>query len=223
MIILPCITNTNRRYHLLLLFFIISVASCGHSSSRRKKNYPIPVHYTEKGIASWYGKDFHGRKTANGEIYDMYKYTAAHKFLPLGSHVKVTNLKNQRSVVVRINDRGPFIKGRILDLSYMGARALDIVEDGIAPIKLKVVQLPKQQKSPEFFIQVGAFSNYENAKRMNQKLSSHYPTHFTKYHKRGDQDLYRVRIGPYTRLDVIKKNLGKLRSRGYDDSFIVAE
>ena len=214
---------TNRRYHLLLLFFITYLVSCGHSSCRLKKNHPFPLHYTEKGIASWYGKDFHGRKTANGEIYDMYKYTAAHRFLPLGCHVKVTNLKNQKSVMVRVNDRGPFIKGRILDLSYMAARELDIVEDGIAPIKLEVVQLPKHQKSAKYFIQVGAFSNYENAKRMNQKLSSQYSTHFTKYQKLGEQEVYRVRIGPYTQLDLLKKNLGKLKTKGFVDSFIVAE
>jgi len=213
----------NCRYYPLILVFIMYFASCGHSSSRLKKNHSIALHYTEKGIASWYGKDFHGRKTANGEIYDMYKYTAAHKFLPLGSHVKVTNLKNQRSVVLRVNDRGPFIKGRILDLSYTGARELDIVEAGIAPIKLEVVQLPKHQQSVKFFIQVGAFSNYENAKRMNQKLFSQYPSHFTKYQKPGDQEVYRVRIGPYTQLDLVKKNLEKLKTKGFGDSFIVAE
>ena len=214
---------TSNRYHLFFLLFIIYLASCGHSSAGLKKNYHIPLHHTEKGIASWYGKDFHGRKTANGEIYDMYKYTAAHKFLPFDCHIKVTNLKNQKSIVVRVNDRGPFVKGRILDLSYMAARKLNIHEDGLAPIKLEVVQLPKHQKPPNLFIQVGAFNDYENARRLHQKLSPHYRTHFNRYQKGGDQNFYRVQIGPYTHSDLIKKNLDELKAMGFVNSFIVAE
>ena len=90
----------------------------------------------EEGKASWYGKPFHGRKTASGEVYDMYKISAAHKTLPLGSWVRVFNLKNGRVLDLRLNDRGPFIEGRIIDLSYAAAQALDMVEDGVVNVKI---------------------------------------------------------------------------------------
>jgi rare lipoprotein A (peptidoglycan hydrolase) len=95
-----------------------------------------------EGIASWYGEDFNGRLTANGEVYDMYKFTAAHKTLPLGTVVKVTNLDNGKTVEVRINDRGPYVKGRIIDLSRTAGRAIDMRETGTAQVKLDVVRWP---------------------------------------------------------------------------------
>jgi rare lipoprotein A len=90
-------------------------------------------------MASWYGEEYHGRPTSSGEIFDMYKLTAAHKKLPLGKHVKVTNLKNRRSVVVKINDRGPHVRGRIIDLSYAAAKKIGMVEDGITKVRIEVV------------------------------------------------------------------------------------
>lgn len=215
-----CVTSYRYR---LFLFLSLMCCACGHSSSTLKKNCYVPLHYTEKGIASWYGKDFHGRKTANGEIYDMHKYTAAHKTLPLGSHIRVTNLQNERSIVVIVNDRGPFVKERILDLSYNAARQLDMDEDGLAPIKLEVVQLPKHQKSDAFFIQVGAFTQYENARRMHQKLSPYYQTQLSKYERDGDQNFYRVWIGPYSQLDLINNKLDELKAIGLVNSFIIAQ
>jgi rare lipoprotein A len=93
----------------------------------------------QTGKASWYGKKYHGRRTANGERFDMYKLTAAHRKLPFGTIVRVTNLRNGRSVIVKINDRGPFVRGRIIDLSYAAARKIGIVEDGIARVKVEIV------------------------------------------------------------------------------------
>jgi rare lipoprotein A len=98
------------------------------------------------GIASYYGKGHHGKKTANGEIFDMYKLTAAHRSLPFGSRVKVTNLSNNRSVVVRINDRGPFIAGRIIDLSQAAAEQLEMIRPGIVPVKVEVVESPAKRE-----------------------------------------------------------------------------
>lgn len=92
------------------------------------------------GIASYYGKDHHGKKTANGETFDMYKLTAAHRSLPFGSRVRVTNLANNRSVVVRINDRGPYIKGRVIDLSQAAAERLEMIEVGIVPVRVEVLE-----------------------------------------------------------------------------------
>jgi rare lipoprotein A len=92
--------------------------------------------YAERGVASWYGKKFHGRQTSNGERYDMYRMTAAHKTLPLPTNVRVTNLRNGRSVIVRVNDRGPFVKNRLIDLSYAAARELDMITTGTAPVEI---------------------------------------------------------------------------------------
>ncbi len=99
--------------------------------------------YYEVGIASWYGPGFHGKRTASGEIYDMYGISAAHKTLPFGTIVKVVDLETGRSVVVRINDRGPFIEGRIIDLSYGAAKELGMVEKGLAKVGLKIVRWPR--------------------------------------------------------------------------------
>lgn len=106
-----------------------------------RKYYPISNSegYTEKGVASWYGKDFHRKKTANGEIYNMYEMTAAHKTLPLPTYVRVTNLQNNKSVVVKVNDRGPFVKNRLIDMSYAGAVALGFDEAGTAPVKVEAL------------------------------------------------------------------------------------
>jgi len=96
-----------------------------------------------EGLASWYGEDFHGRLTASGEVYDMYKLTAAHKTLPLGTVVKVRNLENGKEVEVRVNDRGPFVKGRVIDLSRTAGRAIDIRGAGLAKVRLEVKRWPK--------------------------------------------------------------------------------
>jgi rare lipoprotein A len=98
-----------------------------------------PTGWSEKGDASWYGEKFHGRRTASGEIYDMYKLTAAHRTLPFGTLVKVTHRRTGRSVVVRINDRGPSIRSRIIDLSYASAKQLGIIREGVAPVVIEVV------------------------------------------------------------------------------------
>jgi rare lipoprotein A len=104
---------------------------------------PRDAGWTERGMGTWYGKDFHGRKTASGEIYDMYKLTAAHPSLPFGTIVRVTNLKNNKATVVRINDRGPSTKGRIIDVSYAAAKELEMINDGVVKVEVVV------QKTPE--------------------------------------------------------------------------
>jgi rare lipoprotein A len=105
--------------------------------------------YEETGIASWYGGKFHGRRTASGEVYDMYELTAAHRTLPFGTVVRVTHLANRRSVEVRITDRGPFVKGRIIDLSYAAAKRLDMVREGVARVKLVVVRRAQVAQRPK--------------------------------------------------------------------------
>ena len=166
--------------------------------------------YKERGYASWYGKFFHGKKTSNGETYDMYAMTAAHKTLPIPSYVRVTHLKNQRSVIVRINDRGPFHKNRIIDLSYTAAVKLGIqkkgtglvevvsLEPGVTEKENKIfVQKSNNPKGTLIFLQTGAFYNWENAKQLEEKLLIGQITKSRIqiiYNK--EEELYKVQVGP---------------------------
>lgn len=118
---------------------LVLATSCGPQKPPSERAAPDSG-WDEEGIASWYGKKFHGRQTANGERYDMYDITAAHRTLPFGTVVLVRNMNNGKELKVRINDRGPFIKGRIIDLSYGAARKLDMIRDGIVPVRIRVVQ-----------------------------------------------------------------------------------
>ncbi len=138
--------------------------------------------FSETGMASWYGGKFQGRKTANGETFDTNKLTAAHKTLPFGTIVKVVNLQNDESVEVRINDRGPFVEGRIIDLSRAGADAIGMVGSGVAPVRLEIVSGPKDgvpedlyrrhEKGKTVIIQVASFSVEANAERSRSLLMS---------------------------------------------------
>jgi len=126
--------------------------------------------YTETGIASWYGKKFHGRLTASGEVYNMYQQTAAHRLLPMQTRLKVTNLDNGRTTRVRVNDRGPFVKNRILDLSYQAAKDLEIVGPGTAHVRIEAEKTPADGFTGPFYIQVGSFTVKENALNLRNKM-----------------------------------------------------
>ena len=116
-------------------------------NGKRYQVRAVSVGYKETGLASWYGSKFHGRLTANQEVYDMYKLTAAHKNLPLPSYIRVYNRDNGKSVTVRVNDRGPFVEGRIVDLSYQAAKQIGMTQTGIAPVTIEVIDVPKHKKS----------------------------------------------------------------------------
>jgi len=136
-----------------------------------------PAIYTETGLASWYGPPYHNRKAATGEIYDMHQLTAAHKTLPLNSIVRVTNVATGKSVVVRINDRGPFIGTRIIDLSYAAARAIDVWRAGVSKVRVEVLESPSPiDKGGRWCVQIGAFSDQEEATALREKLSRKYTT-----------------------------------------------
>ncbi len=124
--------------------------------------------WEQEGVASWYGGKFHGRLTANGEIFNTHEMTAAHKHLPFGTMVKVTNLANGKSVQVRINDRGPFVDNRIIDLSHAAASALDMIKTGTSPVRLRARGI--DTLNILFSIQVGAYRNLENASVMKHRL-----------------------------------------------------
>lgn len=169
----------------------------------------------ETGVASWYGPGFHGRTTSNREIYDMYDMTAAHRELPFGSHVMVTNLDNQRSVVVRINDRGPFVKGRIIDLSYAAARMLEMVEPGTARVRIELI--PEMSPDPgdaRFSVQVGSFSNESNARDLLRRMKNRYPEAYISAFKTGRQAYHRVRIRARSREDAMRL-ARRLRDEGF--------
>jgi rare lipoprotein A len=182
--------------------------------------------YQERGVASWYGKKFHGKPTSSGEIYDMYAMTAAHKTLPLPTSVRVTNLANNRSVVVKVNDRGPFIDNRLIDLSYAAARELDIITAGTALVEIEALntQAPTASRvvattaasssarpaiatedaaSIHLYLQVGAFGERINAQQLEQQIRGRgIENVIIRYDDSRATPLYRVRLGP---LDGVKE------------------
>jgi rare lipoprotein A len=181
------------RFSVLRLFFFLAVLSMFFFSCARVA-YPPPKNI-QTGIASWYGPNFHGKSTSNKEIYDMHDLTAAHKSLPFGTYVVVTNLDNGKSVTVRINDRGPFVKGRIIDLSYAAAKAVDMIETGTAPVKLEILtEISPKKSSQKFSVQVGSFVQEKNAKSLKNELRKHFPDVYISRFKTANQVYYRVRI-----------------------------
>jgi rare lipoprotein A len=128
----------------------------------------------ETGLASWYGHPYHGRASASGEIYDMEQMTAAHRTLPFGTLVRVHDLDNEKSVDVRINDRGPFVDGRIIDLSHAAARAIEMIGPGTARVRLELLTAPAAVGQTRFGVQVGAFRDRGNADRMRQAMEAKY-------------------------------------------------
>jgi rare lipoprotein A len=165
-------------------------------------------------MASWYGEPFHGRRTANGEIYDMHGISAAHKELPLGTIIHVTNLENGRQLQMRVNDRGPYIKGRILDLSYGAAQKLDVVRAGLAKVEIRVVEVGEGRPGPaltsRYTIQVGAFGDRDNALKLQRALTAEYAA----VEIVPGEGLHRVRVGNFKERSEAEKVRKKLRRRG---------
>jgi rare lipoprotein A len=166
---------------------------------------PSAEDYLERGVASWYGPSFHGGTTSNGEPYDMYAMTAAHKTLPLPSYARVTNLKNGKSIVVRINDRGPFVANRLIDLSYSAAARLDMLREGTTLVEVRALTpgVPDEltrsaaAPAPTLYVQAGAFADEHNAQRLLTRLqAAGLPAVFVAAPLAGSAPLYRVRVGP---------------------------
>ncbi|MFO8088275.1 MAG: septal ring lytic transglycosylase RlpA family protein [Desulfatiglandaceae bacterium] len=202
--------------------------------------YPIPDSegFVEYGNLSWYGGKFHGRRTANGEVYDMYKKSAAHKTLPMGTWVHVVNLTNDRETVVRINDRGPFVKGRILDLSYSSAKELDLIGPGIARGKIialapeveKVQCASKKMPGVDvsslhkglFCVQVGAFSNKDSAMELAERLKVFFENvTVTRHLINPDKIIHRVRVSRSKTLTEAEKVERRLTAMGFGDAFVI--
>jgi rare lipoprotein A len=184
-----------------------------------------PTGYKEKGVASWYGKKFHGQLTSNGEVYDMYEMTAAHKTLPIPSYVRVTNTQNNKSVVVRVNDRGPFAKGRIIDLSYAAADRLDYTQAGTAPVEVEYIEtahlaeaslVEQQQQSFFAWMQAGAFASHDAAQNLRSRIMGQIDETVV-IAESEDKGLYKVLVGPARseiQMNQIKSRLSELGVSG---------
>lgn len=182
--------------------------------------------YRQKGVASWYGKKFHGRKTANGEVYDMYAMTAAHKTLPIPSYVRVTHLKNQRSVVLRINDRGPFHQNRIIDLSYAAAVKLGIKQAGTGYVEVVTLEpeVTKKQEKETVYLQVGAFNNQDNARKLQKKLiAGQIDNSRIQFNQNQTNEIYAVQVGPIDSAHQAEIVNEKLAFLGMMDTQLIVE
>jgi rare lipoprotein A len=197
---------------LLLATLVLTLISVGcrhrHANTARlppqpkavaKRKTPVgvavPVGYTEEGIASWYGVPYHGRPAADGEIYDMEKLVAAHRVIPFNTWIKVTNLSNNQSVNVRIIDRGPFVHGRILDLSKAAARDIGLLGPGVGKVRIEVISAPQDVPANDFYaVQTGAFATHESAERSREQYASRFGNAQLAV-KAGPVQLWRVLVG----------------------------
>ncbi len=204
-------------------------------NGRRYEPLPTHVGFVQTGIASWYGLDFHGKTTSSGERYDMNAMTAAHKTLPLGVYVKVHNEANGNETVVRINDRGPFVKGRIIDLSYAAARKLGVDVVGTAPVRIEALgykvegaagqdsyRAPENYDTGNYTVQVGSFMNYTNAQRLSAEMKRRYAYSEIRQTDINGSIFYRVYAGKYGSLKEAEAAQAMFESRGYPGSFAVS-
>lgn len=204
-----------------------------------KSYYPLPSAegYAESGVASWYGDKFHGRLTSNGETYDMYGPTAAHKTLPMNTQLLVKNLENNKEIVVRINDRGPFVAGRIIDLSLTSARQLGIAEKGTAKVTLTALgeAVPVQENGEtlakfaphqnfeqgDFYVQIGSFAKPENAERLRQSMMASGQKTVTATYTTNEATFYRVQVSGGQTLTEAKRMESRLAAN-YPGAFVIA-
>jgi len=199
--------------------------------------YPIPhAHgFTERGVASWYGKKFHGRTTSNGERYNMYAMTAAHKTLPMNTMLLVKNLENGKETIVRVNDRGPFVRGRIIDLSYSAAQNLDIVQKGLARVQIVALADTTQLAAStsgrkplpdlshgEYYVQIGSFSQRNNALKLIKTFTDAGHNAVLNTHQGLDRVYYRVHVYAGNELTRARRAEAALIQHGYNDAFLVA-
>jgi rare lipoprotein A len=193
--------------------------------------YPLATvssDYEETGIASWYGKDFHNRKTASGEKFDMYAFTAAHRTLPMPTYISVVNLENNKSVVVKVNDRGPFSKGRILDLSYAAAQKLGMVDSGTAKVRITILSESSERLRTEnrdidinkgaFGVQLASFSVQNNAKDLAAKIKNSQISEVTVSGKK----YYRVQVFGYSNKQEAE-TAAKRFEKDYEGAFVIAK
>jgi len=241
--------SIRRFVTIALLFLLAACGTTGHrvtveqgSPGQRPWQRPYSVDgvryvplmsaegYREEGLASWYGAEEHGGPTSNGETFDMYQPTAAHKTLPLGSYLRVTNKLNGKQAVVRVNDRGPFVPERIVDLSYHSAREIDIVDRGVAPVIIEVISSstgsPAAAGSPVavgiYTLQVASFSDPETARQLSARLRKDLSFSTVREVETGKGRFYRVHAGRFRSREAAEQARGALARNGYPDTFIVS-
>ncbi len=220
------------RISLLVLFFLLAACGPRYVVTERRAPLPekkeatkersVPEAKIEKmeskgvqyGVASWYGGEFHGRPTSSGEVYDMNQLTCAHNTLPLGSTVMVTNLENGRSIELKVNDRGPFVKERIIDVSYAAAQMLGMWAKGTAPVKVEVVSLASEPVL-RFTIQVGSFTDETNAQRLAEQLRKSFENVYVATVETLTQKYHRVRVGQFDTREAALAIAQKLSQMGF--------
>lgn len=198
---------------------------------------PLPTHvgYSQEGVASWYGPDFHGKKTSSGEVYDMHAMTAAHKTLPLGVYVRVRNRENGNEAVVKVNDRGPFVKNRIIDLSYTAAKVLGVDVKGTAAVHVEALGYRQEGKDGEAFysepdtydsgnyaVQVGSFRDVQNAQRLAGEMKKLFGYAEIQPAMVNNERFSRVLVGKYASLKDAEAAEAKFTEHGYPGSFAVS-
>lgn len=207
----------------IIIFSLFLLTACGPRYVVRERRTPPPEKETkiekresrgvQQGIASWYGADFHGKQTSSGEVYDMYQLTCAHNTLPLGTMVMVTNLENGRSVELKVNDRGPFVKGRIINVSYAAARMLGMHEQGTAAVRVEVIgTAPPTQP---FTVQVGSFVSDTNAQNLAEQLRKDFDNVQITRLETPTQKYYRVRVGQFDTRESALITAEKLSQMGF--------
>ena len=215
--------DAEGRHRILVAILAVAVVVSAFGCRARAPRVDYRVDHGLSGIASWYGKEFNGKPTASGAIYDMNDLTAAHRTLPFGTMVEVTNETNGRKVVVEINDRGPFVGERVIDLSYEAARKLDMVEDGTVPVDLRILLWGDiDKKRIKYRVQVGSFSDWTNARDLQNRLRRSYPDVIIQPWVSPQGRFYRVRVGPYPTLRDAEIAAGQLKDRGLT-SYVVQD
>jgi rare lipoprotein A len=219
-------TNNHRGFAYLVLLAGTALAmSCGGGRQIKISNPVARIGASEEGVASWYGEPYHGRRAANGEVYNMHAMTAAHPSLPFETWVAVRNLDNRKSTQVRITDRGPFVKGRIVDLSRAAAEEIDLVRLGIAKVKLTVIDPPRSYlRGRQFTVQVTTARTPQNAQFLERKLKSKYKDVFVRYRpavaKGNTPESWRILVGRVDDVKQAQKTLLEVRP-DYPNSFVV--
>ena len=208
---------------LIIVFFLLSACGPGRRVVYERRPSPpekrdvrkLETREPQYGVASWYGADFHGKATSSGEVYDMYQFTCAHNTLPLGTIVMVTNLDNGRSLELKVNDRGPFVKERIIDVSYAAAQMLGMWEKGTALVKVEVIG-----SAPElvqrFTLQVGSFVDETNAQRLAEQLRKNFDNVSVTTLETQTQKYHRVRVGQFDTRELALVIAKKLAQMGFN-------
>jgi rare lipoprotein A len=221
-----------RRLILLLLCAALISAGCGRKRPRIAAPPPAPglrpspapspaIGATERGVASWYGKPYDGRAAADGEIYHMDTLVAAHRTLPFQTMVRVRNLTNDKTVDVRIIDRGPFVAGRMIDLSHAAAQAINLIGPGFAQVELTILSSPGSAAPAQFGVQVGAFRDRANADRMQQNMTAAYGS-AKEVLRQGDPPLWRVLAGSEASPEAAESLAQRIRGeQNVPEAFIV--